>query len=433
MDEFEDYMVAHWTASRAPGPPVGAARGRGRRSDRPDLRAAAHGRGSVGLVTLRPTSTGPSSSLGQEPARRWWRAVPSARLPDSGQADANSGVLDRRVVHQALAPLTPDHREVLVLSVGDLSEPHIAEVLAVSVARSRAVRARSGSPRSTTWSSGRAHERPAGVRSYFDLLAARTTSGRRPSTPCSRRIGLRGWILAGAAVAGLCRSSRRDALVRATVAAAVDRQPSPTRGPVESQSGNGAWWTPGAIRFGTGNLLIGERSAGWCRRLTTSSWPLWTDASCWSRRRDRRPRSARTRPTGVRADVPGRPAQRRDRLDGRRPALVFGPTRRRRRRRPLRVVVAAGDLPARVRPRPGVRDNWRGDRIWDWTTDLNQRIGDDTSSYIHGVRDGACSSSRHQGLGLRRPHRSSRRAVTRSRCREDRLPTPGHPGRLLSR
>src|SRR5262245_50890804 len=37
--------------------------------------------------------------------RRWWGESPTERLPDRDDADSGGAVLDRHLVHQALAPL----------------------------------------------------------------------------------------------------------------------------------------------------------------------------------------------------------------------------------------------------------------------------------------------------------------------------------------
>jgi RNA polymerase sigma-70 factor (sigma-E family) len=75
--------------------------------------------------------------------RRWWGERPTEVLPETGAA-VGDAVLDRRLVHQALAPLSKEHREVLVLKyVGDLTENQIATALAISVGtvKSRTARA----------------------------------------------------------------------------------------------------------------------------------------------------------------------------------------------------------------------------------------------------------------------------------------------------
>lgn len=76
--------------------------------------------------------------------RRWWGERPTETLPDVRGSEAGSIVLDRQLVHQALAPLNREHREVLVLRYfGDLSESQVAEALGVPLGtvKSRTARA----------------------------------------------------------------------------------------------------------------------------------------------------------------------------------------------------------------------------------------------------------------------------------------------------
>jgi RNA polymerase sigma-70 factor (sigma-E family) len=67
--------------------------------------------------------------------RRWWGEVPTAAPPETVPVeDVTDEVLLRQALEEQLAPLTPEHREVLVLRfVADLTEVQVADVLDVPV------------------------------------------------------------------------------------------------------------------------------------------------------------------------------------------------------------------------------------------------------------------------------------------------------------
>ncbi len=136
MDEFEDYMVAHWPRLVRALVLLGCEPHEAEDVVQTALIACCRSwsrvrqAGDPDAYVYRAVLNAWAKSR----RRRWWGEVPTEHLPDKTSAEANSGVLDRRLVHQALAPLSRDHREVLVLKyVGDLSEPQIAHVLGVSV------------------------------------------------------------------------------------------------------------------------------------------------------------------------------------------------------------------------------------------------------------------------------------------------------------
>lgn len=77
--------------------------------------------------------------------RRWWGERPTAAAPETVPAeDVTDLVLLRQALEEQLAPLSPEHREVLVLRfVADLTEVQVADVLDVPVGtvQSRVARA----------------------------------------------------------------------------------------------------------------------------------------------------------------------------------------------------------------------------------------------------------------------------------------------------
>lgn len=76
--------------------------------------------------------------------RRWWGERPTGRVPDLTAEDRAEAVATRDAVDRALAGLTPDHREVVVLRyLADLSERQAAAVLGIppGTVKSRLARA----------------------------------------------------------------------------------------------------------------------------------------------------------------------------------------------------------------------------------------------------------------------------------------------------
>jgi len=76
--------------------------------------------------------------------RRWWGERPTERVPEGQQNDQTSTVDLRAALTGALAELSADHRQVLVLRfVADLTEPQVAAVLGIPVGtvKSRVARA----------------------------------------------------------------------------------------------------------------------------------------------------------------------------------------------------------------------------------------------------------------------------------------------------
>lgn len=76
--------------------------------------------------------------------RRWWGEQPTETLPEGTVSGVAEGVVTRNSINGALARLTPDHRQVLVLRFGaDLTEAQTAEVLGIAVGtvKSRVARA----------------------------------------------------------------------------------------------------------------------------------------------------------------------------------------------------------------------------------------------------------------------------------------------------
>ena len=136
MDEFEDYMVAHWPRLVRALVLLGCEPHEAEDVVQTALISCCRSWSRIRRVGDPDAYVYRTvlNAWAKSRRRRWWGEVPTEHLPDTSSSEANNGVLDRRLVHQALAPLSGDHREVLVLKfVGDLSEPQIAEVLGVSV------------------------------------------------------------------------------------------------------------------------------------------------------------------------------------------------------------------------------------------------------------------------------------------------------------
>ena len=146
MDEFEDYMVAHWPRLVRALVLLGCEPHEAEDVVQTALTACCRSwsrvsaAGDPDAYVFRTVLNAWSKSR----RRRWWGERPTESLPDRNDADSGGAVLDRHLVHQALAPLSLEHREVLVLRfVADLSEPQVAAALGVAVGtvKSRTARA----------------------------------------------------------------------------------------------------------------------------------------------------------------------------------------------------------------------------------------------------------------------------------------------------
>ena len=66
--------------------------------------------------------------------RRWWGEHPTERLPDSTAPDETEAVVVADAIHRALAGLSKDHRDVVVLRFfANLSEQQTSHALGVEV------------------------------------------------------------------------------------------------------------------------------------------------------------------------------------------------------------------------------------------------------------------------------------------------------------
>jgi hypothetical protein len=240
------------------------------------------------------------------------------------------------------------------------------------------------------------------VRAYFDRLADTIEVGPAPlDAVLEGRTGHRARIMAGLAVAGLVAaavltvalSNRNDDPPRpvdpATVTDSVD--------PVESQSGAGAWWTPGSIHFGTGTLPFDDiddptDDVGWMAPAPDGVIVAQVDGTIAAVETSGRVTEiGRFRTVDRDFQGPNFFVDRADGLiawtNGDR-LFVYDPE--------SRTIVAERADSARYAHNVLLLgfddgkiywDDRRGDRIWDWADDTTRHVGG-SGSYIHSVQAG---------------------------------------------
>ena len=272
------------------------------------------------------------------------------------------------------------------------------------------------------------------VRAYFDRLADAVEVGPAPvDAVLEARTGHRVRIVFGVAVAGLVAA----AVLAAALSNRTDGPPRPVDpatvtdsvGPIESQSGNGAWWTPGSIHFGTGTLPFDDvddpaDDVGWMVPAPDGVIVGRVDGTIAAVETSGRVTElGRYRTSGQTGQGPSFFVDRTDGLiawtDGDR-LFVYDPA--------SRTVVAERDDSARYPHAAWLLgfdggkvywDDRYGDRIWDWAADTTRRVGGGPrlTSTACATAVGSSRSIAGRLMGVRRGRGRRRRGIRGSAAR----------------